>query len=88
MRQAESLRLQASAAEAQSHAFSVIGSIVCAIVHGFNSNAQRGIDDEIRRNNEKLERELDIVNTSSIQPLEPLVPIPIPVKIVKKKSRM
>lgn len=45
VKQAEQLRMQAHAAESQSHAFSIVGSIMVNIVHGFVSNEERSRDE-------------------------------------------
>ncbi len=48
-KQADSLRAQAAAAEHQAAAFSVVGSIMVNIVHGFIANEERALDEENRR---------------------------------------
>lgn len=55
LKQAEQLRMQAHAAESQAHAFSIVGSVMTSIVHGFIVNEQRRIDAEIIRKKEAEE---------------------------------
>jgi len=48
-KQAENLRAQAAAAEHQAAAFSIVGSVMLNIVHGFVANRERQIDEELRQ---------------------------------------
>jgi hypothetical protein len=55
--QAETLRAQASAAEAQGHAFSSIASILYAIVHGYIQIEEKRLNEEAERAKERAEAE-------------------------------
>ena len=59
VKQAETLRMQASAAEAQAGAFTVVASIANQVLHGMVGQAQRAIDEEISRNIRLAEEEAE-----------------------------
>jgi hypothetical protein len=68
LQQAATLRQQAAAAEAQSHAFSVIGSIIYSVVNGYIELEERRAREEQER---ALEKERAAAEESSEEPEAP-----------------
>jgi len=70
MSQAETLRMQASAAEAQAHAFSAMSSMMYAVVNGYIELEEKRVREEKERQAEKAADEPPVEVQEEAPPLD------------------